>query len=161
MLYLFRCFHPPQNIYFLKATILPLPAWGKRNWQASNRVLLILNMANDQPPLPPLLAQISIHYFTPPVSFSIINDLARSCFNFWHKIGDESDKTSSKKTGETLSPSEPILRAKIKPWSRQIMFYVINPDILGKFENFVQFWTVLENVGKFWIFFGKFRIIIS
>ena len=41
----------------------------------------------------------------------------------------------------------------------QIMFYVKYPDILGNLENFVQFWTVLENVenfGSFGFFFGKF-----
>ena len=55
--------------------------------------------------------------------FSIKHDLARSGFQFWLKISDEGDKISRKKTGgalaepvfflEILSPSEPILRAKI------------------------------------------------
>ena len=52
------------------------------------------------------------------VVFSIKHDLARSCFQFWLKIGDEVDKISRKKAGEALaeilSPSEPILRAKIE-----------------------------------------------
>ena len=56
------------------------------------------------------------------VFFSIKHDLARSCFELWPKIGNEGDKISRKKTGEALaetvffeilSPSEPILRAKI------------------------------------------------
>ena len=35
--------------------------------------------------------------------FSIKHDLARSCFQFWLKIGDEGDKISRKKTGEALA----------------------------------------------------------
>ena len=35
--------------------------------------------------------------------FSIKHDLARSCFKFWLKIGDEGDKISRKKTGEALA----------------------------------------------------------
>ena len=35
--------------------------------------------------------------------FSIKRDLARSCFQFWPKIGDEGDKISRKKTGEALA----------------------------------------------------------
>ena len=34
---------------------------------------------------------------------SIKHDLARSCFKFWLKIGDEGDKISRKKTGEALA----------------------------------------------------------
>ena len=34
---------------------------------------------------------------------SIKHDLARSCFQFWLKIGDEGDKISRKKTGEALA----------------------------------------------------------
>ena len=34
---------------------------------------------------------------------SIKYDLARSCFKFWLKIGDEGDKISRKKTGEALA----------------------------------------------------------
>ena len=63
-------------------------------------------------------------------------------------------KLRQKKVGEILSPSEPISRAKIRPWSRQIkiMFYVIYPDILGNFENFVQFWKMLKILGSFGFF---------
>ena len=56
--------------------------------------------------------------------FSKKHDLARSFFQFWLKISDEGDKISGKKTGEALaetvffpkilSPSEPILTAKIE-----------------------------------------------
>ena len=49
---------------------------------------------------------------------SIKHDLVRSCFQFWPKIGDEGDKIlREKKTFfslEILSPTEPILRAKIE-----------------------------------------------
>ena len=34
---------------------------------------------------------------------SMKHDLARSCFKFWLKIGDEGDKISRKKTGEALA----------------------------------------------------------
>ena len=34
---------------------------------------------------------------------SIKHDLARSCFKFWLKIGNEGDKISRKKTGEALA----------------------------------------------------------
>ena len=37
------------------------------------------------------------------VASSIKHDLARSCFKFWLKIGDEGDKISRKKTGEALA----------------------------------------------------------
>ena len=57
--------------------------------------------------------------------FSIKHDLARSCFQFWLKIGDEGDKIWRKKTGEALAETifsrnfvtfgaEPILRAIIE-----------------------------------------------
>ena len=55
--------------------------------------------------------------------FSIKHDLARSCFKFWLKIGDEGGKISRKNWRgasrdsfflEILSPSEPILRAIIE-----------------------------------------------
>ena len=35
--------------------------------------------------------------------FSIKHDLARSCFQFWLKIGDEGGKILKKKTGEALA----------------------------------------------------------
>ena len=35
--------------------------------------------------------------------FSIKHDLARSCFQFWPKIGDEGGKILKKKTGEALA----------------------------------------------------------
>ena len=41
--------------------------------------------------------------FTSLEHFSIKHDLARSCFKFWLKIGDEGDKISRKKTGEALA----------------------------------------------------------
>ena len=37
---------------------------------------------------------------------SIKHDLARSCFKFWLKVGDEGDKISRKKTGEANYDSE-------------------------------------------------------
>ena len=51
--------------------------------------------------------------------FSIKHDLAISCFQLWPKIGDEGDKKLARRQPrqfflEILSPSEPILRAKIK-----------------------------------------------
>ena len=45
-------------------------------------------------------------------NYSIKYDLARSCFQLWPKIGDEGDRDSF--FLEILSPSEPILRAKIE-----------------------------------------------
>ena len=54
---------------------------------------------------------------------SIKHDVARSCFQFWLKIGDKGDKNFDKKTGEALaetvfleilSPLEPVLRAIIE-----------------------------------------------
>ena len=35
--------------------------------------------------------------------FSIKHDMARSCFQFWLKIGDEGGKILKKKTGEALA----------------------------------------------------------
>ena len=35
--------------------------------------------------------------------FSIKHDMAKSCFQFWPKIGDEGDKISRRKTGEALA----------------------------------------------------------
>ena len=37
--------------------------------------------------------------------FSIKHDLARSCFQFWLKIGDEGDKISRKKLARRYTPS--------------------------------------------------------
>ena len=48
----------------------------------------------------PLSASKFASYFG---NFSIKHDLARSCFKFWLKIGDEGDKISRKKTGEALA----------------------------------------------------------
>ena len=73
------------------------------------------------------------------------HDLARSGFQFCH-------------------PRSRFWEPKLKTWSCQIMFYVINPEVmevLGKFGNFGKFWKIL---GKFWYKFsnfGKFRIVIS
>ena len=66
------------------------------------------------------------------VVFSIKHDLARSCFQFWLKIGDEGDKI--------LSPSEPILRAKIENLISPdyVLCYIPRAlDILEKNENFI------------------------
>ena len=41
--------------------------------------------------------------YTQMVIFSIKHDLARSCFQFWPKIGDEGDNISREKTGEALA----------------------------------------------------------
>ena len=52
--------------------------------------------------------------------FSIKHDLARSCFQFWLKIGDKGEKKNWRGVSrdsfflKILSPSEPILRAKIE-----------------------------------------------
>ena len=40
--------------------------------------------------------------YEPAAYITIKHDLARSCFKFWLKIGDEGDKIS-KKTGEALA----------------------------------------------------------
>ena len=82
--------------------------------------------------------------------FSIKHDLTRSCFQLWPKIGDEGDKISRKKTGEALaetdfslkilSPSEPILRAKIENMisSDYVLCYIPRAlETLEKNENFV------------------------
>ena len=43
------------------------------------------------------------HKFSPKKIFSIKHDLARSCFQFWPKIGDEGGKILKKKTDEALA----------------------------------------------------------
>ena len=84
-----------------------------------------------------------------PKYFSIKHDLARSCFQFWLKIGDKGDKISRKKTGEALaetvffeilSPSDPILRAKIENMISPdyVLCYIPRAlETLEKNENFV------------------------
>ena len=72
-------------------------------------------------------------------NISIKHDLARSCFQFWLKIGDEGGKILKKKTGEALAetvffskfchPRSRFWEPKLKTWSRQIMFYVIYPEL--------------------------------
>ena len=63
--------------------------------------------------------------------FSIKHDLARSCFQFWLKIGDEGDKISREKTGEALA--ETVFFSKFcDPWSRfwkKIKVLEIFPEI--------------------------------
>ena len=76
------------------------------------------------------------------------HDLARSCFKFWLKIGDEGDKISKKNWRgasrdslfEILSPLEPILRAKIENMisSDYVLCYIPRAlETLEKNENFV------------------------
>ena len=80
---------------------------------------------------------------------SIKHDLARSCFQFWLKIGDKGDKISRKNWRgvnrdsfflKILSPSEPILRAKIENMisSDYVLCYIPRAlETLEKNENFV------------------------
>ena len=75
--------------------------------------------------------------------------VARSCFQFWPKIGDEGVSRDSFFL-EILSPSEPILRAKIENMISPDYVYVICPkpmDIEGKFR---KFWTSLKILDFFW-----------
>ena len=82
--------------------------------------------------------------------FSIKHDLARSCFQFWPTIGDEGNKILREKNWRGASrdsffskfchPQSQFWEPKLKTWSRQIMFYVIYPELwklLIKDENFV------------------------
>ena len=51
----------------------------------------------------PFLLTLSQFNISQQCNFSIKHDLARSCFQFLPKIGDEGDKISRKKTGEALA----------------------------------------------------------
>ena len=55
-------------------------------------------------------------------SISIKHDLARSCFQFWLKIGDSFFL-------EFCHPRSRFWEPKLKTWFRQIMFYVIYPEL--------------------------------
>ena len=77
---------------------------------------------------------------------SIKHDLVRSCFQFWPKIGEEGDKILREKKTFFLSPTEPILKAKIENMISPDYVLCYIPRANGIFGNILKF---LENFKKF------------
>ena len=90
---------------------------------------------------------------------SINHDLVRSCFQLWPKFGDEGNKTNRRGVSwdsfflEILSPSEPILRAKIENMISPDYVLCYIPWAIENFEKKLgknwKFWKNLENFGFF------------